>query len=50
MQEGTLHLETGSEVYTLQTYVDTLNNRPRKKLAYRTSAQDFQAGNVARSV
>lgn len=31
----------------LQTYVDKLNNRPRKKLGYRTPAQVFQAGIVA---
>ena len=31
----------------LQTYVDKLNNRPRKKLGYRTPTQAFQAGIVA---
>ena len=31
----------------LQTYVDKLNNRPRKKLGYRTPAQVFKAGSVA---
>lgn len=31
----------------LQTYVDKLNNRPRKKLGYRTPAQVFKAGIVA---
>lgn len=31
----------------LKAYVDKLNNRPRKKLGYRTPAQVFQAGNVA---
>ena len=38
---------TGLTTAELQTYVDKLNNRPRKKLGYRTPAQVFQAGIVA---
>lgn len=38
---------TGLTQAELQTHVDKLNNRPRKKLGYRTPAQVFQAGIVA---
>jgi len=38
---------TGLTQAELQTYVDKLNNRPRKKLGYRTPDQVFKAGSVA---
>ena len=38
---------TGLTQAQLKTYVDKLNNRPRKKLGYRTPAEVFKAASVA---